>query len=149
MPDKTEKPKEEIKVTDRRAFDSEGSRRDPALPPEEESSPRAAQTPPPAPPQPAPSGTLSESDEEPEGIEFGGFIQYLGQIAIQQMLGSPDSSKEKNHEQLDDAYQTIEILSMLKQKTRGNLTPQESQSLDQLLYHLKLEYARRAAPAER
>lgn len=147
--DNTEKSQAEIKITDRRAFTSEGSRRNPPRHPGTETPPQDTAAPPPNQVRPNPDPIVSEVDEEPEGIDFGGFIQYLGQIAIQQMLGSPDSSEEKNEGRLDEAHQTIEILSMLQQKTQGNLTPRESETLDQLLYHLKLEYARRAATAER
>lgn len=148
MPDEPKKSTVEIKVTDRRAFTNEGSRRHPTRPEEEESRPSAAQVLPPPPPiKSDQTKPVLERDEVPEGIDFGGFVQYLGQIAVQQMLGTTDPSTGESREQLADAQQTIEILTMLKEKTQGNLTPEESQSLDQLLYHLKLEYARRAAPA--
>ena len=147
MPDEPKKTESEIKVTDRRSFTREGSRRHSTLPEEEETRSRAAQALPPPQADSNLSDPLSENDRHPEGIDFGGFIQYLGQIALQQMVEPQDPSTGKGSEQLAEAYQTIEIISMLKQKTQGNLSPQESQSLDQLLYHLKLEYARRAAPA--
>ena len=43
----------------------------------------------------------------------------------------------------------IDILSLLEEKTRGNLTAEERQLLEQLLYELRLRYveATRAASA--
>ena len=41
---------------------------------------------------------------------------------------------------LEGASQMIEILSLLDQKTRGNLTAEERQLLEQLLYELRMRY---------
>jgi hypothetical protein len=41
---------------------------------------------------------------------------------------------------LDGAAQMIEILSLLDQKTRGNLTAEERQVLEQVLYELRLRF---------
>ena len=38
------------------------------------------------------------------------------------------------------AKQTIDILGMLREKTRGNLTQEEAQLLDNLLYDLRMKY---------
>ena len=41
---------------------------------------------------------------------------------------------------LEGAAQMIEILSLLEQKTRGNLTAEERSLLEQVLYELRLRY---------
>lgn len=41
---------------------------------------------------------------------------------------------------LESAQQMIEILSLLDQKTRGNLTAEERQLLEQVLYELRLRF---------
>ena len=41
---------------------------------------------------------------------------------------------------LDGAGQMIDILSLLEEKTRGNLTPEERQVLEQVLYELRLRF---------
>ena len=41
---------------------------------------------------------------------------------------------------LDGASQIIEILGLLDQKTRGNLTAEERQVLEQVLYELRLRF---------
>ena len=38
------------------------------------------------------------------------------------------------------ASQMIDILAMLEEKTRGNLTAEERQLLEQLLYELRMRY---------
>ena len=57
--------------------------------------------------------------------------------------GQPD---EMN---LDAARQMIEILSLLEEKTRDNLTVEERQLLDQLLYELRLRYVEAQKPVSR
>ena len=41
---------------------------------------------------------------------------------------------------LDGAAQMIDILSLLEEKTRGNLTVEERQLLEQLLYELRVRF---------
>ena len=41
---------------------------------------------------------------------------------------------------LDGAAQMIDILSLLEEKTRGNLTAEERQVLEQVLYELRLRF---------
>src|SRR5579862_4709742 len=41
---------------------------------------------------------------------------------------------------LDGAAQMIEILALLDQKTRGNLTAEERQILEQVLYELRMRF---------
>jgi hypothetical protein len=41
---------------------------------------------------------------------------------------------------LEGAQQMIDILTLLEQKTRGNLTAEERQVLEQVLYELRLRY---------
>ena len=72
------------------------------------------------------------------------FIQYisiLANSAMQQMgkIMNPASGKmEKN---LEAAKATIDLLSMLKEKTRGNLTTNEEQVISNALANLQLNYA--------
>ena len=47
---------------------------------------------------------------------------------------------EKGEVNLDGAKQMIDILTLLDEKTRGNLTAQERQVLEQVLYELRLRF---------
>lgn len=58
--------------------------------------------------------------------------QSLGKVA------NPVTGKAERN--LDVAKQTIEIMEMLKQKTKGNLTEEETKLLDGLLAELQLNY---------
>ncbi len=50
---------------------------------------------------------------------------------------SPASKAEPN---LEGAAQMIEILTLLEEKTRGNLTAEERQLLEQVLYELRMRF---------
>ena len=43
----------------------------------------------------------------------------------------------------------IEILSLLEQKTRGNLTAEERQVLEQVLYELRMRFVKATGAARR
>src|SRR5262249_14194196 len=74
---------------------------------------------------------------------------YLAQVALHQMTGERNPATGAVEVALEEARQTIEILDMLKVKTEGNLNVDEKRTLDELLYHLKLEFSRRAAAPRR
>jgi len=137
----TEDPKrssDEIKVTDRRSFNQAGERRAPDQPKTEPKRER---------PAPPPRSEAPASD--PHAIGFENFIRYLAQVALQQMAGERDPATGVVEVSLEEARQTIEILQMLKEKTKGNLGPDEQRTLEDLLYHLKVEFSRRAAAPRR
>ncbi|MGK3985396.1 DUF1844 domain-containing protein [Sorangium sp. So ce136] len=50
---------------------------------------------------------------------------------------SPDGSEEQN---LVLAHQDIDLLALLQEKTKGNLTGDEERLLDQALYDLRVRY---------
>jgi hypothetical protein len=52
----------------------------------------------------------------------------------------PNPATNKPDVQFDQAKHTIDLLSMLQQKTEGNRTPQESDELDAALHELRLTY---------
>jgi hypothetical protein len=77
------------------------------------------------------------SDALPE-IDFGTFVMSLASSVLVH-LGEIDHP-EATGKNLPFAKQTIDILGMLQDKTRGNLTNEESQLLTNLLYDLRMKY---------
>jgi hypothetical protein len=55
-------------------------------------------------------------------------------------LPDPISNKKEINRQL--AKQTIGIIEMLKEKTKGNLTADEESLIDNVLYEVRLKYIR-------
>ena len=79
------------------------------------------------------------SEALPE-IDFGTFVMSLASSVLVHLgeIQHPDS--ENREPNLPLAKQTIDILGMLQDKTRGNLTNEEDQLLVNLLYDLRMKY---------
>ena len=58
-------------------------------------------------------------------------------------------SGQRADQNLPAAQQMIDILSLLEVKTRGNLTAEERQLLDQILYELRLRFVEASKPQSR
>lgn len=75
---------------------------------------------------------------------FGALLLMLSSSALIALGEAPDPSGEKKQD-LDQARWAIDLLALLKEKTRGNLTSEEEGLLDDLLYDLRMRYLARAA----
>jgi uncharacterized protein DUF1844 len=74
-------------------------------------------------------------------LSFTAFVLSLASTAAIHFGDLPDPLSGQHAEpNLDGAAQMIEILTLLGQKTRGNLTAEERQVLEQVLYELRLRY---------
>jgi hypothetical protein len=74
-------------------------------------------------------------------LSFTAFVLSLASSAAIHFgdLADPDSG-QKLEPNLEGAAQMIEILALLDQKTRGNLTAEERQVLEQVLFELRLRF---------
>ncbi|MBU1744955.1 MAG: DUF1844 domain-containing protein [Proteobacteria bacterium] len=97
-------------------------------------------------PEDAP-GTPSDEIDAPETedsplpeINFAGFIFSLSTTAMYHFGDFPDPVTKESQRNLPAAKQTIDILSILKTKTEGNLDEQEKQMLDGILYELRMRF---------
>jgi uncharacterized protein DUF1844 len=74
-------------------------------------------------------------------LTFTAFVVSLASTAAIHFGDLPDpESGQRGETNLEGAGQMIEILSLLEQKTRGNLTAEERQVLEQVLYELRLRF---------
>ncbi len=95
----------------------------------------------------SPSETDALNTEEsplPE-INFAGFIFSLSTTAMYHFGDFPDPVTKESQRNLPAAKQTIDILSILKTKTEGNLDEQEKQMLDGILYELRMRFIKEMA----
>jgi Domain of unknown function (DUF1844) len=79
----------------------------------------------------------------PEGapaIDFHTFVLSLGSSALLHLGELEAPGVDGPEKDLPLAEHTIDILAMLQDKTRGNLTPEEEKLLQSLLYDLRLRY---------
>ena len=81
------------------------------------------------------------STEEQSRISFGSFIISLASTAALHFGDIPDPQTGERHEpDLVAAHQMIDLISLLQEKTKGNLTPDETKLVDDLLYELRMRY---------
>ena len=86
-----------------------------------------------------PSGFVS--DQDPPQVSFIAFIFSLASNAAVHFGDLPDPlTNEARRPDLEAASQLIEIIAMLEEKTRGNLTAEERQLIDQVLFELRMRY---------
>jgi hypothetical protein len=73
-------------------------------------------------------------------IDFSTFLLSLSTSALYHLGLANDADGSLPEPNLPLAKQSIDILALLREKTRGNLTADEAQLLDSLLYDLRLSY---------
>jgi hypothetical protein len=83
-----------------------------------------------------------DTSETPEsGITFTGFILSLATTAAVHFGDIADpTTGERSEPNLPAAAQMIELITLLQEKTRGNLIEPEERLVDDLLYELRLRY---------
>ncbi len=129
---KEEQEEPSFTVSDKRLFREDGELRsaEPEPPaPKEETRTAQAGTPQPEPPP----GTYAN-------IDFPSYIlSYYTQGLV--LLGEvPNPYTNQKEEDTEGARHTVDILTMLQEKTKGNLSKDEEQLLDSVLYELRMKF---------
>ncbi len=73
-------------------------------------------------------------------INFSTFVLSLASSAAYHMGGFQDPVSGKTSVNLDLAKQSIDILAMLEEKTRGNLSDEEKNLISHSLYDLRMKF---------
>jgi Domain of unknown function (DUF1844) len=74
-------------------------------------------------------------------VSFVAFVLSLASNAAVHFGDMPDpTTTERRPANLDAAAQVIDLLAMLQDKTKGNLTAEERQLLEQLLFELRMRF---------
>jgi hypothetical protein len=106
----------------------------------------------PAPPPSAPQDdATSKTTSGPEGampVTFSGFIFSLSTSAMMLMGEQLDPQQGQMPVNLAQAKEIIDILSMLENKTRGNLATDEQAVLTDMLYALRMKYVDAASSTQ-
>jgi len=163
-----EKKQENFTVTDRRLFTSDGEVRA-EVSQEEVPSGKTEATPPPSPSQPVqgerempPPPTAAEQQEQADAyrksakdldtrVELSGhsakelemtFERFMASLYMTAMLQLGLMHEQGGQPRIDliGARQTIDTLSLLSEKTKGNLTNAEQTFLQNCLYELRMAY---------
>lgn len=77
-------------------------------------------------------------------IDFSTFIMSLNASALVHLgvIGDPVTGEKS--ENLPLGKQTIDLIGMLEEKTRGNLTPDEAQLIKGMLYDLRITFVKQS-----
>lgn len=149
-----------FKVTDRRLFNADGSPRD--LSPEETVEIKAETPINTQPPQPSaspaetpatpPAQSASAAEQSPETLDeidipgaedpasFANFLMSIASNAASSLGMMEHPVTHKREVDLELGKHWIDVLGMLQDKTRNNLSPQEQQILEGLLADLRMQY---------
>lgn len=149
-----------VKVTDKRMFTPDGQLREEyrfldettdgkpvAEAPRPEPAPAAEPTPAEVPPSqaPPPEAPPLELPGTPEGLGAPGFLELVSILAepVAIYLGDLELPDGGSAENLEMARFYIDLLDVLRQKTAGRLTAQESAVLEDTLYRLRVRYVQK------
>jgi hypothetical protein len=147
-----EYPEQGFVVSDKRLFTKDGERRETERQPETANRPEAERTPPPQasapppepPPVPPPAERPSASEPPPRqeelAIDFSTYVIMLANTVMMLLGQVPDPATQQRHLDLPQAKYTIDILMMLHDKTRGNLTAEEAKLLEDVMPQLQMAY---------
>jgi uncharacterized protein YjaG (DUF416 family) len=82
----------------------------------------------------------SQEEFIPPKPDFPFFISTLAIQASISLGAMPNPATNKTEENLHQGKFLIDTIDMLKEKTQGNLSTEESSLLDNILYELKMQY---------
>ncbi len=119
---------EKFEVRDKRIFNQEGEQvRE--TPDDKESAP----------------GDAPEFHEYNEGLPPVDFISFIGSLGASALMYLGEKVAPDQPEGLKDmagAKQMIDLIALLEDKTKGNLTDEEAHMIQTLLYNLRMRYVR-------
>jgi hypothetical protein len=127
-----------FKVADRRRFSETGEPREVAATaeePQESERPPSGET-----PGPAQSQSQNQASAELPEFNFSTFVISLSTQALMHLGEIADPITGKVESDFPGAKQMIDIIAVLKDKTRGNLDPGEQQLMEDVLYDLRMRY---------
>jgi len=82
---------------------------------------------------------LAQGKELP-AVDFLNLVVSMSHSALLHLGDAPDPSTGGREKNLPLARQTIDILAMLQDKTRGNLNGNEERVLSQAVYDLRMRF---------
>jgi Domain of unknown function (DUF1844) len=132
-----------FKVQDRRRFTADGEMREDA---DNEASAMRPATAPPEESREAVAGRSDAAevaaDEGPEDLSFSSFVIGLASQAFVFLGAVADPQTGVVRKDLVQAKAMIDILSMLSEKTAGNLDEHEGHMMEEMLYELRIQYVK-------
>ncbi len=85
-------------------------------------------------------GQAAHDDMQMPQVTFSTFILSLASSALMELGEVPDPNTGKVTENLVMARHTIDVLTMLQEKTKSCLDDEERRLLDGILYEVRMKY---------
>lgn len=89
------------------------------------------------------------TDEALPSIDFATFVLSLNHSALMHLGEAPHPETDSIEKNLPLARQTIDLLGVLEEKTKGNLTGDEERLLHQVLYDLRMRFVETGSGAQK
>ncbi len=84
---------------------------------------------------------VGNEEEELPAVDFSTFVLSLAHSTLVHLGEAPDpASGSPAAKNLPMARQTIDLIALLSEKTKGNLTGEEERLIEQLLYDLRIRF---------
>ena len=138
---------ETFKVRDRRRRDDADDETTPAPAPAEPPRAAAPSGPPPRIETPGPRVAGSPPGAPSEGPDLRGLFIMLASSALVNLGEAADPATGERVLDLEQAKEAIDLLTLLRTKTAGNRTDQETHLLEEMLYDLQLRFVNAARQA--
>ncbi len=138
---------ETFKVRDRRRRDDTDEETTPAPAPAEPPRAAAPSNPPPRIETPGPRVAGPSPGAPSEGPDLRGLFIMLASSALVNLGEAADPATGERVLDLEQAKEAIDLLSLLRTKTTGNRTDQETHLLEEMLYDLQLRFVNAARQA--
>jgi hypothetical protein len=85
------------------------------------------------------AGTAGHDEALPQ-VDFATFVLSLSHSALMHLGEAPDPETGGVQTNLPLARQTIDLIAMLEEKTRGNLVGDEERLIGQILFDLRMRF---------
>ena len=79
-------------------------------------------------------------------VDFATFVLSLSHSALMHLGEAPNPETNQVEASLPLARQTIDLIGMLEEKTKGNLTGDEERLIGQILFDLRMRFVEKSKP---
>ncbi len=101
----------------------------------------------PPPPRPVAAAGGSMPGPGAEERSLAGLFMMLATEAVIALGDAPDPATGERRQELPQAAGVIDVLTLLREKTEGHRSAEETRLLDELIYDLQLRYVRATTPS--
>ena len=90
---------------------------------------------------------MSDDASKLPHLDFATFILSLSHSALMHLGEAPHPEDNQVRTSLPLAKQTIDLLGLLEEKTKGNLTGEEERLITQILFDLRMRFVEKSKSA--